>query len=241
MLLKIRFWPALTLSAVMAATVCLGFWQRSRAHQKAARAAQILRYQHAPPLRVTSPPLPLARAEYHRLSARGRFIALRVVYLDNRFYHDQPGFYVLMPLALDSGGYVLVNRGWLPRQAASRIAIAPYRTPAGEVEIVGIARAGAGRAFALGGREPASRRIRQNLDLAAYQAQTRLPLQPFVIWQTNESNDALVRDWPPADVGIARNYGYMAQWWGMAAAALILGLYAARRAALKEGAARDRF
>ena len=31
--------------------------------------------------------------------------------------------------------------------------------------------------------------------------------------------------------GVERNYGYMAQWWGIAAAAVVFGLYAARRAA----------
>jgi surfeit locus 1 family protein len=35
---------------------------------------------------------------------------------------------------------------------------------------------------------------------------------------------------------VERNYGYMFQWWGMAAAAVAFGLYAARRAARKEHA-----
>jgi cytochrome oxidase assembly protein ShyY1 len=42
-----------------------------------------------------------------------------------------------------------------------------------------------------------------------------------------------VRDWPAPTLGVERNYGYMLQWWGMAAAAIAFGLYAARRAARK--------
>ena len=80
------------------------------------------------------------------------------------------------------------------------------------------------------------RLIRQNLDVAAYAAETGLPLQSFVIQQLSDDGDKLVRDWPAPTSGVERNYGYMFQWWGMAAAALVFGLYAARRAAKKEHA-----
>jgi len=42
---------------------------------------------------------------------------------------------------------------------------------------------------------------------------------------------------PSATTGVERNYGYMFQWWAMAAAALGFGLYAARRAAKKSAGA----
>ena len=63
--------------------------------------------------------------------------------------------------------------------------------------------------------------------------ETGLPLQPFVIQQLSDTGDKLVRDWPAPTLGVERNYGYMFQWWGMAAAALGFGVYAARRAAKK--------
>lgn len=233
--MKIRLVPTLLILLVMAVTIRLGFWQRDRAHQKEALQAQIERYEHAGAQTVGAEPIPVASIEYHRVRAVGRFMAEHVVYLDNRPYQDRPGFYVVMPLALAGGGYVLVNRGWLPRNADVRTAIAPYRTPTGEVTIEGIARANASRAFELGkGGSAAHQQIRQNLDVAAFASETGLPLQPFVIEQTSEENDALVRDWPAPTVGVERNYGYMFQWWGMAAAALGFGLYAARRAAKKE-------
>ena len=47
--------------------------------------------------------------------------------------------------------------------------------------------------------------------------------------------------WKPnpqtATTGVERNYGYMFQWWAMAAAALGFGLYAARHAAKKSAGA----
>jgi cytochrome oxidase assembly protein ShyY1 len=232
--MKIRWLPALLILIVVAVTVRLGFWQRDRAHQKEALEARMTQFENAPAQTIGTQPVALKDIEFHRVRATGTFVPERVVYLDNRPYNDQPGFYVVMPLKLADGRYVLVNRGWLPRSMQDRTAIAPYATPKGEVQVEGIARADASRAFELGqGGSAAHQAFRQNLDVASYATETGLPLQPFVIQQTNDTRDGLVRDWPVPTMGVERNYGYMFQWWGMAAAALGFGLYAARRAAKK--------
>lgn len=233
--MRIRWLPALLILAVIAITVRLGFWQRERAHQKEALDAQITRYEHANPVDVPRERIALKDIEFHRVRATGRFMPEHAVFLDNRPYNDQPGFYVVMPMKLANGGYVLVNRGWLPRNYADRTAIEPFATPAGDVTIEGIARGNASRAFELGeGGSAARQKIRQNLDAAEYAQETGLPLQPFVIQQTSDDGDKLVRDWPAPTTGVERNYGYMFQWWGMAAAAAGFGLYAARRTARKQ-------
>ncbi len=233
--MKIRLIPALLILFVMAVTIRLGFWQRDRAHQKEAVQAAIERSENAPARTVTAETVPLASIQYHRVRATGHFLPQQVVYLDNRPYNDQPGFYVVMPFEIEGGGHVLVNRGWLPRSIESRTAIAPYSTPAGTITIEGIARADATRAYELGqGGSAAHQPIRQNLDVAEYSKEIGVPLQPFVIQQTSDSGDKLVRDWPTPVTGVDRNYGYMLQWWGMAAAALAFGLYAARRAAKQD-------
>jgi surfeit locus 1 family protein len=235
--MKIRLWPTLLILLVVAVTVRLGFWQRDRAHQKEALNAHIVAFENAPAQRVGTQMLPLKDIEFHRVEARGEFMPERVVYLDNRPYNDQPGFYVVMPLKLEGGGVVLVNRGWLPRNLADRTGIEPYETPKGVVDVKGIARANASQAFELGhGGSAEHQEIRQNLDVTSYATETGLALQPFVIQQTNDTGDKLVRDWPAPTVGVERNYGYMFQWWGMAAAAVGFGLYAARRAAKKGSA-----
>ena len=235
--MKIRWLPALLILIVVAVTVRLGFWQRDRAHQKEALQAHITQFENAPAQNVTATPVALKDIEFHRVRATGSFVPEKVVYLDNRPYNDQPGFYVVMPFKLHDGGYVLVNRGWLPRNMNDRTAMRPYETPKGEIEIEGIARADASKAYELGqGGSAAHQRIRQNLDVNAYATETGLPLQPFVIQQLSDDGDTLVRDWPVPATGVETNYGYMFQWWGMAAAAIGFGLYAARRAAKKEHA-----
>ena len=235
--MKIRWMPALLILIVVAVTVRLGFWQRDRAHQKEALEARITQFENAPAQQLSAAPVELKDIEFHRVKAVGRFLTDYVVYLDNRPYNDQPGFYVVMPLKLADGGVVLVNRGWLPRNQDNRTTIAPYTTPEGDVEVEGIARADASKAFELGqGGSAPHQRIRQNLDVTAYAAETGLPLQPFVIQQSSDDHDGLVRNWPVPTMDVGRNYGYMLQWWGMAVAAVAFGLYAARRAAKKEQA-----
>jgi cytochrome oxidase assembly protein ShyY1 len=133
--MKFRWLPVLLIFLVVAVTVRLGFWQLDRAHQKEALADSIARYEQAPARALDAQPIALRDIEFHRVRAVGRFLPARAVYLDNRPYHDQPGFYVVMPLELSGGGYVLVNRGWLPRNIADRTAIEAFPTPPGEVAI----------------------------------------------------------------------------------------------------------
>jgi len=230
--MKFRWLPALVILLVVAVTVRLGFWQRDRAHQKEALQAHITQFEDAPAQTIGAAPVALKEIEFHRVRAVGTFVPKQVVYLDNRPYNDQPGFYVVMPFKLRDGGYVLVNRGWLPRSMSERTEIEPFYTPKGEVEIEGIARADASKAYELGeGGSAPHQQIRQNLDVHAFAIETGLPLQPFVIQQLSDDGDKLVRDWPSPITGVERNYGYMLQWWGMAVAAIGFGLYAARRAA----------
>jgi surfeit locus 1 family protein len=237
-MLKIRFWPALIVVAVVLITTRLGFWQLYRAHQREALNAHMTEFQHETPVPVAATPFALGAIEYHRVAAHGKWLPAKAVYLDNRPYKDAPGFYVVMPLQFDDGSAVLVNRGWLPRNDEDRARIAPYRTPDGEVDVTGTARANASQAFELGHGGSAERmKIRQNLAIDAYAQETGLHLQPFVIQQTGGSDDGLVRDWPVQTEDTQRNYGYMVQWWAMAAAALAFGLYAARRAARQENRA----
>lgn len=235
-----RWTPAALLLAVAVLTLLLGFWQRDRAHRREALAAYLTQGAAASAVTLGAAPLALALAaiEYRRVHARGTFMPELTVYLDNRPNGERPGFYVVTPLHLDGGGYVLVKRGWLPLDTADRNAIAPYPTPPGPVDIDGIARADASRAFEIGHASAAHRRIRQNLDVAAYARETGLPLQPFVIEQRNDTRDGLLRDWPAPALGAERNYGYMLQWWAMAALAGGFGLYAGWRAWRNPGAPR---
>lgn len=221
--------PALWLLLGVSITAGLGVWQYERAQTRLAHQARIDRWSAAPPVAIGAATVPLDEVEYRRVRVTGRFLGHHVVYLDNRARHEQPGFYVLMALETAPGHAVLIQRGWLPRDPRERTAIMPYVTPPDRVTLEGIAQAHPSRAFALGHAALPGQPIRQNLDVAEYAKETGLDLPPFVVRQTSETHDGLLRDWPAPAAGADRNYGYMVQWFGMACVLIILGLRIAYR------------
>lgn len=232
-----RIFSPLPLAAalvVVAITCALGNWQLNRAHEKEGRAARLQALAAQPP--VVLGPAPLSQVVTDRtVRVTGRFDTARTVLLDNRPHGNgsdsRAGFLVLTPLrinapASDRGAMqaVLVLRGWLPRDAQDRTRIAPFPTPEGEVTIEGTALAAMPRVYSLG--QPASAeagsKIRQNVEIAAYAAETGLALHPLVVEQRSDTGDGLARDWAPADQGADRHYGYAFQWFGLAVLTVVL-------------------
>ena len=101
------------------------------------------------------------------------------------------------------------------------------------MQVEGIVVPHASRVFSLGrkdGADEVGQRLRQNIDLDAFSREIGLPLQPFVVEQQSDAQDGLARDWPRADLGADRNYGYAFQWFAMAAAVLtLMVVYSVRR------------
>ena len=231
--------PMLAGVALIALTSLLGRWQLSRAHERIERQARIMALENAPAQRITAQPVTADSVMYRPVLLRGTFDVAHTVLLENRPHVtndvSRPGFEVLIPLRLEGAGgsAVLVDRGWLPRDPADRTRIAPYTTPAGEVQVEGMAVPHASRVFSLGSKDGADevgQRLRQNIDLDAFSREIGVPLQPFVVQQQSDVEDGLLRDWPRADLGAERNYGYAFQWFAMAAAVLgLMVFYSVRR------------
>ncbi|MBB6583339.1 SURF1 family protein [Ralstonia solanacearum] len=231
--------PMLAGVAMIVLTCVLGRWQLSRAQERIERQARIEAMAHAPALRVSAQPVAADAVMYRPVLLRGTFDVAHTVLLENRPRVtngvSRSGFEVLIPLVLEGAGgrAVLVNRGWLPRDPVERTRIAPYTTPTGEVQVEGIAVPHASRVYSFGrkdGADEAGQRLRQNIDLDAFAREIGVPLQPFVVEQQSDAQDGLQRDWPRADSGADRNYGYAFQWFSMATAVLALMIvYGVRR------------
>lgn len=200
-----------------AAGVALGNWQAGRASEKRALGEQLEQAMRAPAIDISSHISDPATAISRRVVARGRFDAERTVYLDNKLRHGQPGYEVVTPLRLD-GSHVLVNRGWVA-SGRTRDELPRVPTPTGMVRIEGMARARLPAALELG--KPRGR-VRQNLDIAAFGAETGLQLLPLAIEQHSAADDGLVRDWPRPDLGIEKHESYALQWYSLAALAVAL-------------------
>lgn len=208
-------------------TASMGRWQLSRAAQKIA-------LQQAMDGRATLPALPQsawardadeAQAQhYRRTHAEGTWLLSRTVFLDNRQMDGRVGFYVVTPLLVAPGQAVLVQRGWVPRDAQDRTHLPAIATPAEAVAMDATIAPLPSKLFALGGPDVGV--IRQNLDADAYAREIGVRFLPFSLLQqgASVSDDGLLRHWSHPAVNVQTHYGYAAQWFGMSA--LLAGLYA---------------
>lgn len=189
-----RRWAAALALAACAAGIALGNWQSRRADEKRAAAAAL---------------------ESKRVSVSGAFRPELTVLLDNKIRNHRVGYEVITPLRLSgSTAHVLVNRGWLERAAKEP------PPPPGEVRVEGIALARLPHALRLG--EESKSRVRQNLEIGEYAAETGLALQPIVIEQHSDDGDGLLREWPRPDFGVDMHASYALQWYSLAALAIVL-------------------
>lgn len=162
-----------------------------------------------------------ARAE--RVSVRGEFLPERTVLLDNKLRRGRPGYEVVTPLRLPGARpmHVLVNRGWIAA-GARRNEIPEVKTLQGETLVQGIVREHLPRVLQAG---PAQRgKVRQNLAVEDFAAETGLALLPYVIEQHSGAEDGLLREWPRAGPGPEKHEMYSLQWYSLAALAVVLAL-----------------
>ena len=221
---RTRFW-LLSIGTLLAVgvTLSLGRWQLSRAAEKEAILASIEERGRQVELAGGSLLGNMAAQElmHRRISARGRWLAERTVFLDNRVMNAQTGFYVVTPLQIEGSRVaVLVQRGWAPRNFADRTRLPKVDSPAGVVEVSGRVAPPPSRLLEMGRSEAGV--IRQNLDLTRFSAEIQMPMAPVSILQTGDAGDGLLRDWPPVNMGVEKNYGYAFQWFGLSALLAIL-------------------
>lgn len=193
-----RAWAIVLAAAACAAGIALGVWQAGRAQEK--RQAE-------------------ARTE--RISVRGEFLPERTVMLDNKLRRGRAGYEVVTPLRLAGAQqmHVLVNRGWIA-MGATRDALPEIRTPKGEIAIEGVVRGHLPRVLQAG---PAARgKVRQNLAIEDFAAETGLALLPFVVEQHSSAEDGLLREWSRGGPGPEKNEMYSLQWYALAALAVVL-------------------
>jgi surfeit locus 1 family protein len=214
--------------AAAGVTARLGVWQLDRGNQKRAMQAALAARAALPPLGAADlarTPEAASGQHYRAVRLAGRWRDDATVWLDNRPMDGRSGFIVATPLLLEGeGGAVLVQRGWVPRDAAERTRLPPLPPSVPRVEVLGTIAPPPGRLYDLGAG--AHGPIRQNLDLDEFARETRLALRPLTVLQADSpatAGDGLRRHWPPPALDVAKHDGYAFQWFALCA--LILGLY----------------
>ncbi|MFO1301484.1 MAG: SURF1 family protein [Burkholderiaceae bacterium] len=226
--------PTLAALALVAVTVSLGNWQMRRADEKRALHARHEAASRDAVVRVPAGDLDPASLEGRRVVARGELLPRWTVFVDNRTHKGIAGFYVLSPLRMTgSERHVLVLRGWVASDPRERSRLPDLATPAGEVEIEGIAQLDLEHVLELGRSAPPGPqdRLWQNADVASFARWSGLAMQPLVVRETvaprvgaDERDDGLVRDWPDPGSGVEKHLGYAFQWYALAV--LAAGLWA---------------
>ncbi|WP_051378873.1 SURF1 family protein [Derxia gummosa] len=238
---KPSFWPTVAALGLVVTTLALGQWQLGRAHEKRALYAAAQAADRAEPVSIGGALVePQAVAQRH-VRLRGHFLPETTVYIDNRMLADRAGFYVITAFVpADGGAATSVNRGWWPRDPARRDHVDAPPPPAGDIEIEGKAAPQLASYWNLSGMgADKDKGIWLNFALDAFAQRTGLVLQPFVVQQTTDTHDELVRLWDEPGSGAAKHYGYAVQWFGLAGVALVMwaraGLRRGRAPAAGEG------
>ena len=221
--------------AVVILGLALGCWQLRRADEKAALQLAQDRAAAAPPLELSVPaaadgmrtPLPApASIDGQAVKASGTFLADRSIFLDNRTRASVAGFHVLTPLKLAGRDvYVMVLRGWVARDPYDRSRLPPVPTPAGPVQVAGVAVANLQQPMMLG-EEPVpgpADRLWQHFSYRKVSDWAGIEPFPVVVRQTVEPayRDGLARDWNQPGTSVDRHRAYAFQWFAMTAAAIL--------------------
>lgn len=234
-LLTRRWLTALVVAALFAtACVFLGRWQWSRYAYKAERAHQVEQYYAAAPVPLTQvmpgadSPLPPDQT-WRRVEARGTYSPADQLMVRNRPQNVVYGYEVLVPLHLQDGSTILVDRGWV--QNAERADILPSvpTAPSGPVTVTGWLRPG---------EDALNRGLPHgqlgSIDLPEAQRQLSTPLRPaYLVLESEDDRSGAAPARPQAlmapDTGTGPHFAYALQWWLAAPVGFILVFVYARR------------
>jgi surfeit locus 1 family protein len=205
----------------VALTIGLGNWQRHRAAEKDALRALVDASASQAPLDLAVLPQDAASARFRQVRVQGTFDASHQVLIDNKVHAGRAGYDVVTPLRIAaSGENVLVDRGWIV-QGPSRAQLPRVDPPPGPTTVEGRINLPPARYLELA-KVTATGPLVENLDIDRIAASSGLRLAPFVIEQTGDNGDGLLRDWPAPDFGAEQNRSYMLQWYAFAGIALVL-------------------
>ena len=136
------------MTALTVVCIWLGVWQLQRLAEKEALITAVAERLNLPP--VPLPPqgtwsaLDLEKLNFSPVSLTGHFrneqaVTVFTSLVDPKGTASGPGYWVVTPFVLDSGGTVFVNRGFVP-EALQEAALSDPGAPEGQVTIIGLLR-----------------------------------------------------------------------------------------------------
>ena len=192
----------------------LGQWQFDRLDDRRDRNALVERNEHRDPVPVEEVLAPGRSVgvedEWSLVTATGTYVADDAVYVRYRTNKSRSGVQVVMPLLLDSGATLLVDRGWWPAQNRGEIPDDVPAPPPGLVEVTGRVRADttgdATKVTDHSTRAVSSQRIGEAID------QETLGGFVELVSESPEPAEALVPT-PEPELDEGPHFFYGLQWW----------------------------
>ena len=204
----------------------LGVWQLERLREKEALIAAVTERTVAPP----APLPPVAEwvgfdadiFDFRPVTVTGTYVPAETIRVftslsEAKGRFSGPGYWVITPLAVAGGGYVLINRGFVPQNLADNYA-AGTDAPLGEITLTGLAR-GSEEVSAFTPGPDAGKRIewvRNMPRLAALLDPSLTPLAPITIDAAAGDPGALPQGGETTLSFPNNHFGYALTWFGFA-------------------------
>lgn len=207
-------WVTLLIILLCGLMIRLGLWQLDRLQQRQALNSAIRQKLEAPPLTLIGD-LSMADPEtlrFRSVTVRGVFDHSQEVALQGQSWQGRTGVHLITPLRIEgSNRAVLVDRGWIPVEAAEPDKWGQFAT-SGPVEITGVIQLNQPRPDASPWQKPETEIFR--VDIERLQHQVSSPLLPLFIAETPTPGDTrLPYPNPPAiDLSNGPHLGYALQW-----------------------------
>jgi surfeit locus 1 family protein len=222
--LRQLLWPTVMTVVMLAVLLGLGTWQVQRLHWKRGLLAQIAHAEVAPAVPMPANPEPFTKVQATgRL--RGDLSASYGAEVRDTPAGPQLGTRLIVPLELDDGDAVLVDRGWVPEQRPRAIAL-----PSGDVTLEGYVRPGDTQGLFSAKDNPATRQF-YTLDPAAIGAALHLPrVASFVLVAMGPAPPERYPD-PARHLPQPPNnhLSYAITWYGLAVALVVIFVLWARK------------
>ena len=219
-----RLFTTLLTIVLIALLISLGRWQLRRADEKRALFDSFAAGTDATQtIELRTPPV----RRYQHVGASGHYDPTRQILIDNMVNAERAGYFVITPFALAGGGWVLVNRGWVPLGAsrAERPAIpvsSDVRQVRGRADNMPSPGIQMGTKAVLAPPYPVVAAFPSRNEIARLLGESSWTSATDLVLLDPGEPDGYVRDWSPPGFPPMRHIGYAVQWFALALTLFIL-------------------
>lgn len=212
------------IAGTLATLIGLGAWQVQRLQWKNALIAQYEAARQMEPAALdTLPPDDMEAYHYRPVTLSGTLLHEQELHLGARRWYGKTGYHILVPLQLDGGGLVLVNRGWVPPELKEPEARRQNPAPQQVEGLRGIIRLPKPPALFTPANRP-DKNFWFTVDIEAMAADIGAPLLPFTVELVDADHPRDVFPAPSDGMVVLRNdhLGYAITWFALALAAAVI-------------------